>query len=225
MLTLTKLFGRSPFAPLLSHMELVSVCVHKVPKLFDALQEQNEEKISEIALDISKVEHKADLTKNDIRNHLPKTLLLSLVDRARLLEILSIQDGIADAAEDVAKIITLKPLKMIPAFKENFKTYLQKNLEAFEGSHAVIKELHDLVESSFGGIEAEKVRNMVDEIAVKEHEADLLQHELLKTLVAAEKELTYTEFFIWQSTLSLIAKISDLSEKLANRIRMTLDIK
>jgi len=225
MLTITKLFGRSPFAPLLTHMELVSVCVHKVRDLFKALEEEDEKKLNEIALEISKLEHKADLTKNDIRNHLPKSLLLSLVDRTRLLEILSIQDGIADAAEDVAKIITLRTLKMLPALKTHFPVFLEKNIEAFEGSYDVVKELHDLVESSFGGIEAEKVRNMIDEIAVKEHEADLLQHELLKALIAAEKELSYSEFFIWQSTFSLIARMSDSSEKLANRIRMTLDIK
>jgi len=225
MLTLSKLFGRSPFAPLLQHMELVSSCVHKIPALFAALEEGNEKLSNEIALEISKLEHKADLTKNDIRNHLPKTLFLSLVDRTRLLEILSIQDGIADAAEDVAKIVTLKSLKMLPAFQPHFTQFVQKNLEAFEKSHDVIKELNDLVESSFGGIEAEKVRTMVEEVAKKEHEADLLQHQILKALVDAEEELTYSEFFIWQSALSLMSAISDLSEKLANRIRMTLDIK
>ncbi len=225
MLTISKLFGRSPLAPLLSHMELVSACVHKVSDLFDALKNEDEKKLNETALEISKLEHKADLTKNDIRNHLPKTLLLSLVDRTRILEILSIQDGIADAAEDIAKIITLRSVKMPPKLNAHFESFLKKNIEAFEVCHDVIRELHDLVESAFGGIEAEKVRQMVHDIAKKEHEADILQHELLKALLASENELSYSEFFVWQSTLTLVAKISDLSEKLANRMRMTLDIK
>ncbi|NGX58635.1 MAG: hypothetical protein K940chlam3_01543 [Chlamydiae bacterium] len=224
MLTLTRLFGRSPFAPLLAHMELVSRCVSKIPDLFEALQKEDYEEVNKIALEISKLEHKADLTKNDIRNHLPKTLFLAM-DRSRLLEILSIQDSIADVSEDISKMITLKPIKMLPSLKPNFDKYLKKNIEAFEGCHEIVKELHDLVESSFGGIEAEKVRDMVDDISVKEHEADLIQHELLKSLIASENELTYATFFIWQNVFSLIASISNLSEKLANRIRMTLDLK
>ncbi len=224
MLTLSKLFGKSPFAPLLGHMELVAACVHKTNDLFDALENEQYDKVDEIAKEISKLEHKADLAKNDIRNHLPKTLFLP-IDRSHLLEILSIQDGIADTAEDVAKLLTLKKLKMLDSFKEHFEPFLKKNIEAFEGCRAIIQELHDLLESSFGGTEAEKVRGMIHDIATKEHEADILQHELLKSLINSESELTSGTFFIWQSTFVSIATISNLSEKLANRLRMTLDLK
>lgn len=224
MLTLSNLFGKSPFAPLLTHMELVTKCVHKIPELFEALEKEDLEKTTEIANHISKLEHQADLTKNDIRNHLPKTLFLA-IDRTSLLEILSIQDGIADVAEDISRVVSLKPIKILPELKPSFDSYVNINLEAFDHCHQIVKELHDLLESSFGGIEAEKVRSMVKTIAVKEHEADLMQHELLKMLIASEDQISYGTFFIWQSAFSLIGNISDLSEKLANRIRMTLDLK
>jgi uncharacterized protein len=223
MQILSKLFGKSPFSPLLGHMELVAECVHKTDDLFIALEKEEYDEVEEIAKAISKLEHKADLAKNDIRNQL-KTLFLP-IDRSHLLEILSIQDSIADAAEDVAKLLTLKQLKMLGPFKELFTPFLKKNIEAFEGCRAIIQELHDLLESSFGGKEAEKVREMIHDIATKEHEADILQHELLKSLISSEDELTYGTFFIWQSAFVSIASISNLSEKLANRLRMTLDLK
>ena len=224
MLTILSLFGRSPFAPLRSHMESVGLCVHRLPELFEALEQKDYPRLEKIAEEISRLEHDADLIKNDIRNHLPKSLFLP-IDRSNLLEILSIQDSIADKAEDVAVLMTLKPLELLPIFKQEFKLFLQKNIETFDEAKLIIKELHELVESSFGGIEAEKVRSMVDEVAFREHEVDLIQRQLLKSLFKAEDELTYITFHQWQRMFESIASISNYSENLAYRIRMTLELK
>ncbi len=224
MLTILSLFGRSPFAPLQSHMESVGLCVHQLPDLFEALEEKDYARLNKISEEISQLEHDADLIKNDIRNHLPKSLFLP-IDRGNLLEILSIQDSIADKAEDVAVLITLKPLELLPIFKEEFKLFLHKNIETFDEAKLIIKELHELVESSFGGMEAEKVRSMVDEVAYREHEADLIQRQLLKSLFKAEDQLTYVTFHQWQRLFESIASISNYSENLAYRIRMTLELK
>jgi predicted phosphate transport protein (TIGR00153 family) len=224
MLKISSLFGRSPFAPLQSHMESVSHCVHRLPDLFEALEKNDSARIEKIAEEISQLEHDADLIKNDIRNHLPKSIFLP-IDRGNLLEILSIQDSIADKAEDVAVLITLKPLELLPIFKDEFKLFLHKNIETFDEAKLIIKELHELLESSFGGIEAEKVRAMVDEVAYREHEADLIQRQLLKSLFKAEDQLTYITFHLWQRLFESIAAISNYSENLAYRIRMTLELK
>jgi predicted phosphate transport protein (TIGR00153 family) len=224
MLTILSLFGRSPFAPLQSHMESVSRCVHRLPDLCDALENKDYALIEKIANEISELEHMADVMKNDIRNHLPKSLFLP-IDRGNLLDILSIQDRIADKVEDAAIIMMIKPLELLPVFKEEFKLFLKKNIEAFDGAFLIIKELNELVEYSFGGIEAEKVRSMVDGVAYKEHETDLVQRHLLKSLFHAEGQMTYTTFYQWQKIFECIGSISDLSESLAYRIRMTLEIK
>jgi uncharacterized protein len=224
MLTILKLFGRSPFSPLLSHMEKVSACIHKLPELFDALKAEDKEQIEKLAQEISKLEHKADLTKNDIRNHLPKSLFLQ-IDRSDLLEILTLQDSIADKAEDIAIATTLKPLKMLSLFEEPFNRFLNKNIETFIQAKAIIEEMNSLVESSFGGAEAEKVRKMIEETAFKEHEADLIQRELLKKVLSAEESMTYTTFYVWQNLIQAIADISNLSEKLAWRVCRTLELK
>jgi len=224
MLTISRLFGKSPFAPLLTHLELVSRCVELVKELFKALKAKEFQKVETIASEIAKLEHKADLTKNDIRNQLPNTLFLA-IDRAMLLEILSIQDNIADSAEDIGVLLTLKQLTMPECFSPHFELFLQKNLDAFQGLHQMMRELHDLMESSFGGVEAEKVRGIIDDIALKEHEADQLQFDLLKVLYAADQELSFSAFYLWQKVFYSIASISNLSEKQANRVRMTLDLK
>ena len=224
MLTILSLFGRSPFAPLQSHMESVARCVHLLPILCEAIEKQDQAQIERIYDEISAIEHQADIIKNDIRNHLPKSLFLP-IDRGNLLEILTIQDSIADTVEDVAVIATLKPLEMLSIFKDEFKLFLLKNIETFDGAKLIINELHELVESSFGGIEAEKVRSMVDDVAYREHEVDLIQRRLLKNLFKAEDQLTYITFNQWQRLIENVASISNFAENLAYRVRMTLELK
>lgn len=223
MFTILKLFGRSPFAPLHSHMEKVADCVYKLVELFEAVRRGEDQAVSELAARISEMEHQADLTKNDIRNHLPKSLFLP-IDRAQLLEILTIQDNIADRAEDAAVLATIKHLELPSAIADDFSAFLAKNLESFEAVRRIMNELHDLLESSFGGLEAEKVRSMVEEVAFREHEADLLQRKLLKALVALEASLSVSNFYLWTRIFEAVAGISNLSERLANRMRMTLDL-
>lgn len=224
MRSILNLFGRSPFAPIKAHMENVSSCVYKVPDLFSAMEKQDFDEVAKIATEISQLEHAADLTKNDIRNHLPKSLFLP-VDRGNLLSIISLQDDIADATEDIAVLVTLKPLEILEPFKQEFYAFLKKNIETFNSAHLIIKELNELLESSFGGIEAEKVRTLVDDVAYKEHEADVLQYALLKKVFISEELFSFGSFYLWQKIFGAISEISNRSENLANRVRMTLEVK
>lgn len=224
MMTILNLFGRSPFLPLNSHMEKVASCVQKVEKLLNELLKADYTAIETLAARIHELEHQADLTKNDIRNHLPKSLFLP-VDRQQLLEILGIQDSIADRCEDIAVIVTLKQLALPPVLLADFQAFVAKNIECFNSAHKIIKELHHLLESSFGGIEAERVRSMVEAVAYQEHEADIIQRRLLKGLIAQEQNISFTTFYLWTRVFEAIAAISNQSEKLANRMRMTLDLK
>jgi predicted phosphate transport protein (TIGR00153 family) len=222
--TILNLFGRSPFAPLQSHMEKVGVCVHLLKDIFDALEQKDYAAIETIAAKIADYEHQADLTRNDILNHLPKSLYLP-INRDQLVEILNTQDEIADKAKDIAVLITLKPIELQPHFKEEFQEFLSKNIAAFDSVFLITKEMHELLESSFGGIEAEKVRNMVEDVSFKEHEVDLIQRKLLKKLFQSEDQMSYTTFHLWQKIGVAMAAISNLSEILAFRIRLTLESK
>lgn len=221
--TLLNLFGRSPFAPLQTHMDTVSLCVHKLFDIYEALEKKDYTHVERIANEISDLENSADRIKNDIRNHLPKSLILP-IGREHLLEILSIQDRIADCAEDFAVTCTLKQLEILPIFKEEFKLFLSKNIETFDKARSVTRELHELIESSFGGIEAESVRSMVEEVAFKEHEVDIIQRQLLKSFFKADHQMSYVIFFQWERLFESLGAISNLSENLAYRVRMTLEL-
>lgn len=224
MLSLLKLFSKSPFAPLQIHMDKVANCVGKVKEIFTALQDKDYKKVESLSKQISDLEHEADLTKNDIRNHLTKGLFL-VVDRRDLLEILSIQDSIADKAEDIGVILSLRPIVFEETFQADFNNFLEKNLQSFQGVMHVVRELDELLETSFGGLEAEKVKQMVDKVAYLEHEADVLQQKLLHKLYNECDHLSPPLFHIWNKIFEEVGALSNHSEKLANRIRMLLEVK
>lgn len=224
MLNIGKLFGRSPFSALQLHMEKVADCVHKLHAVFDALELGNSKLLESLAEQMSVLEHGADLVKNDLRVHLPRSLFLA-IPRDDLLEILSLQDSIADRAEDIAILATLRPIVMPGSIGTDFKDFLIHIVAAFEGAHAIIKELTKLLETSFGGAEAEKVRAMADEVALKKHETDLIHRKLLKTLFRTCDHMPHPEFFLWVKLFENIEAISALSEKLGNRILRILEVK
>lgn len=222
MRAIAGLFGKSPFFPLQKHMSKVADCIHTVPQIFKATKQKKFKEVEKLAQETSKLEHLADLTKNEIRNQLPKSLFLP-IEREVLLYMLSLQDSIADTAEDIAILFTLKNTEIDKELLESMEKFLDKNIRCFETAHKIIEELHELFQSSFGGIEAESVKAMTDDVAYKEHEVDVMQRSILKTLFNSEEKLSYTTFQLWIRILESIAKISDLSEKLANCIRTTLE--
>jgi len=223
MRTLLNLFAKSPFAPLQKHMQDVNECVMKVKEIFEAMEANDSKSVSRIAGEISKLEAKADTTKNELRNHLPGGLFMP-ISKTALLEILSLQDDIADDCEDIGVLLTLKDLTLKDVFKDDFKSFLNKNFETYELVKEIIDEFDNLLETSFTGREAEKVKSMVSNVALKEHETDLTQRKLLKNIFKNEDHFTHAEFQLWLLILREIRTLSNTSEKLAHRIRNLLDL-
>jgi predicted phosphate transport protein (TIGR00153 family) len=224
MRAILNLLGRSPFALLLKHMEQVTTCVTLLQEALDAYFSGDQEKVEALAKEIAEKEHAADQTKINIRNHLPTSLFLP-VDRGNLLEILALQDSIADKAEDIGILLTLRPLSKVEGLQEVFLPFVKKTLETFNATKLVIEEMNELLESSFGGVEAEKVKRMVDDVAYLEDQTDLLEHKLLKILYNTEEELSCQAFSMWMRIVIELGAMSNIAEKLAFRVRMTLDLK
>jgi predicted phosphate transport protein (TIGR00153 family) len=204
-------------------MARVAECVHKMSDLYEAHREGDQNKVEALAEEISNLEHLADLEKNEIRNNLPKGIFLA-VNRADLLDILSLQDTIADKAEDIAFLLTLKKMDPIEEIDEDLRAFIGKNIETVDYAHNVLKQMDELLETSFGGKEADLVVQMVERVAFLEHEADKLQATLLKKMFRMEKEMPYTSFYLWMTILKTTAALSNTAEKLANKVRMLLEV-
>jgi len=222
MRTIAGVFGRSPFIPLQEHMDKVAECVSMVPEAFEAYKRKDAEAVRKISEDLSKLEHEADQIKHEIQNNLPRGLFMP-VDRSNLLRILTIQDSIANRAENIAVLLTFKFANSFEGFTEKFEEFVAKNLETFLGANKVIGQLDELLETGFGGAEASAVRTMINEVALFEHEVDVLQHDLLRDLLAHESEISYGDFFLWTRLIQQVAEISNRSDNLTAAVKTTLE--
>ena len=223
MRSIAKVFGRSPFIPMQMHMDKVTECVDCIPVIFEHYRNHDMDAVKELSAKISELEHEADLIKHDIRNNLPRGLFMP-VDRSNLIRILSIQDSIANRSEDISVLLTFKQAGVFEGFEQDFDFFLQNSLETFRLTRNIINQLDELVETGFGGVEARSVREMVEGVARKEHETDVSQRELLRSMLANEASITYGDFFLWSRIIRQVANIADRSENLAVEIRTTLDI-
>ena len=222
--TIGRLFGWSPFRLLQQHMAQVTRCVETMRESLDAFERGSWEDIEAFAEEVSKQEHQADKIKDEIRHNLSRRLFMP-VDRGRVLEILGIQDTLADKAQDVCVVLTVKRLKILPAVADSFREFRELNVSAVNLVARIVNQLDELVESGFGGAEAEKVRTMVHDVALTEHKADVIQQAFLKELFTREAEFTQGELYLWMQLMHELASLSNQSENLANRIMSTLELK
>lgn len=66
---------------------------------------------------------------------------------------------------------------------------------------------------------------MVEQTAYQEYEADKMQKMLMKQLYTHGEGLSVPSFNLWMRLIEEVGAISHLSERLANRIRMILELK
>ena len=219
--TILNLFGKSPFKPLQEHLEKVKECLDQIEPLFDSLYKKDSKEFKVITKKIMKLEHQADKIKDKIRDTLPRNIFLA-VDRRDLLNLLSAQDSVCDAVEDLAVVLNLRDMTVPDKLKLRLGDLVKKVVQVGNLSAKVILELNTLLEASFSGPEAEKVIKMVGEVSTLEWEADKIQYKLAQSLFKMEKELDPVSIFMWMKIFQTLSEIADASEKVTKLLRLFL---
>ena len=220
----SKLFIKTPFVSLQSHMAKVELCMSLLKEIMHGLDIESLDTLQEKAKQIVDYEYEADLIKNEIRKNLPRSVLF-LVDRSQFLELVTLQDDLADVAEDIANLITIKKLTIDKEHHQFLLDLFEKNLESFDLVRKLVLCLEGLVESSFGGKVAQKAKAKVDLLALKEHESDHAKQNLLRTIFERGEKLSTPDFYLWMRLIDDIQGISHFCEKIAIRMGMMLVLK
>jgi len=221
MSIISKLFGKSPFDPLHQHMLKVKECVDLVKPLMESFIKGEGDKVKVFAKKIFRAEHEADLVKKEIRNHLPKSIFLP-VARDDILSFLKEQDNIADSAEDLAALLILRKMKVPEELKEELKDFVDRVVKTYEASMTVSSEIKILVETSFGGVEAHKVMELIEQVKLNEYEADKAQMIAAKKLFSIEKKLDPVSVMMWLHIFRELGNLANHAENAGDRMRMML---
>jgi len=195
----------------------VKECVDLVKPLMEAFLDGKTEKLDGYAKKIFKAEHEADLVKKEIRSRLPKSIFLP-VARGDILRFLKEQDGIADSAEDLAALLTMRKMTVPENLKEELKILVDKVIETYELAMKVSSEIKLLAETSFGGAEAHKVMDMIEEIKVKEWEADIAQMKAAKKMFGMEKELDPVSVMMWTNIFRELGTLANHAENTGDQL-------
>lgn len=222
------LFGRSPFKPIQQHMQQVFLCVSLLRDLFEILEKnscfpngQPSPQLKKAIQAIKEREHLADLTKNDLRRRLEKMLFLPF-DRTYLLEILALQDLIADNCEKIAQRTELIPLPILPQWKKQFFALLDQEIKHVESALVVIDEIDALAKSSFGGREAAHLEALIEEIAIGHARCRESEQVFLRELFQHAEQMPYPAFLVWERVIERLGKISFYTEKALYRLKRVL---
>ncbi len=218
---LTKLIKGTPLRSLQAHMRVVLDCAREVPPLFEALSREDDQAFNEIKGRIFEKEAEADKIKNAMRVHLPKSLFMP-VDRRDLLDILQMQDSIADTAQDIAGLLIERPMKMPEPMVDAVLELSRRCVDVCEFSLKVIEELDELLEMGFKGKEANQVEAMVDELNGIEDETDELGIEAARILFRIEDDINPVSVIMWYRIIEWIGDLADYAEKVGDRMRLLI---
>lgn len=218
---IASLLGSSPFRPMQEHMRIVMACVEEVPGLFEALIAGDQSALVEHKERIFMRESEADAIKNKLRAHLPKSLFMP-VDRRDLLDVLNMQDSIADAAQDIAGLMMERDMSVPDGMAEPLMALVRRCVDTCRHSATIIEELDELIEMGFRGREATRVEEMVEELNRIEDETDELGMALARILFSKEDELSAVTVIFWYQTIQWIGDLADYAEKVGDRMRLLL---
>ncbi len=215
------LFGRSPFKPLQEHMRKVKKCAGQVTKLFEALCDGDQKKVEDIKERIFELESEADDIKNQLRAQLPKSLFMP-VDRRDLLEVLDLQDEIADTAQDIAGLLVERKMEVMDGMHQPLLNLVRRCVDACDQASRIIERLDELVETGFRGPESEAVIEMVDQLNKIESDTDQMGLELARSLFSHEDNMKPVSVVFWYNLIVMIGELADYAEKVGNRLRLLL---
>jgi len=216
-----EMFQISPFEPLLHHFEKVRECVMLIRPMMEATRDADADKLNELTQQVFLREHEADTIKDEIRQNIPRTFFLP-VYRGDLLGYLKLQDNMADEAEDLAILLTIKQLSIPPALVDEVFAYVDTVLQVCDRAREMNEHLVDLVKQGFHAEAAGHVLEMVRVVEKAEWEADKSQYALSKSLFALEDELKPSDLILWWRIFLELGQLANHAENLADRLRRML---
>src|SRR5690606_17973724 len=185
---LSNLFGRSPIKPLQEHMALAVKASTELIGFFEAVITDDWTRASAIQQQVVRYENDADEIKKHLRLHLPKSLFLP-VPRTDLLELLTMQDRLANRAKDITGIIMGRRMNIPLSMKTQMTEFVSISVAAAEQALTAINELDQLLETGFSGRELAMVENLIKELDEREEKADQLEIGVRTSLFALEAQL------------------------------------
>jgi predicted phosphate transport protein (TIGR00153 family) len=218
---LANIFGTSPVRPLEQHMDIVYRCAKKLRPFINAVIKRDLKRMAEVRSQIEALENEADDLKKQIRINMPKSLFMP-VPREDLLELLLVQDKIANRTKDVSGIIVGRQMKIPKAIAKHYGEFVDCNVDAVKQARKSVRELDELFTAGFKGAEVELVSQLIEELDRLETLTDRQQSDLRAELFEIEKDLDPIDAMFLYQVIELTGEIADMAERVGRRLELLL---
>lgn len=215
------IFGSSPVSPLQKHMSKVYACASELIPLFNAVINEDWDEVVKRQQLISSLEQEADVLKKELRLNLPKGLFMP-VSRQDLLEVLLMQDRIANQAKDIAGTIVGRHMTLPEVIQEDYIRFVTRCVAACKQARKAIHELDELFETGFSGQEVQIVIDMITKLDDIESDTDNLQSAIRSKIFEIENELPPIEMMFLYQIIEGTGEVADKSQGVGSRLQLML---
>ena len=158
--------------------------LRKEPELFKEAAAQhiagNFKKFEELTDQVARLESEADAIKRNIRNHLPRGILMP-VDKFQLFDYLREQDKVLDDVEEALFWLSFRPRAIPDDVKEDFQHLVDSVIPAIEKMPALVS-IATVFFRNRSEEERKKMKSLIYDIRQHEKEADLFERELKRKI-------------------------------------------
>ena len=214
-------FGSSPVSPLQKHMSKVYACASELIPLFNAVINEDWDSVVKHQQIISGLEQDADVLKKELRLNLPKGLFMP-ISRQDLLEVLLMQDRIANKAKDIAGTIIGRRMTLPEVIHEDYIRFVERCVAACKQARKAINELDELFETGFSGQEIQLVTDMITKLDEIESDTDNLQAAIRTKIFAIENDLPPIEMMFLYKIIEATGEVADKSQGVGSRLQLML---
>ena len=185
MVNISSIFVKSPFKALHNHMDKVVESVAPLENFFGFLFLEDFLNLEKIKDQIIEAEDAADSIKNEMRNHLPQNIFMP-INRRDLLEILDMQDSIADVSQDIVVLLEQRKMKLNKGLHVDVIDFVKKSQQVCFLTRDPIHEFGYLIESGFGLNESKKILSKINDIRIIYlDENDVIRHPIVAKIIKA----------------------------------------
>ncbi|MRI32546.1 TIGR00153 family protein [Endozoicomonas sp. OPT23] len=218
---LSSVFGQSPIGPIQRHIAKAHECAMELEPFFKATFSGDWSAVEKIQQSIVRLENDADKIKKNVRLSLPKSLFLP-VPRSDLLEIVTVQDKVANRAKDIAGIVLGRQMLIPEPMHQPFMDYLNRSIATSAQAVRAIGELDSLLETGFRGREVQLVEELIEELDQIESDTDRHQIEVRKILFRLEKDLPPVDVIFLYKIIDWVGDLADRASRVGSYLQLLL---
>jgi len=215
------MFAGSPVKPLQEHMEKACACAALLPDFLAAITANDFKSAKAIQQSIASMETEADNIKVHLRMRLPNSLFMPM-PREQVLDIVRLQDKIANISEDIAGTMIGRKMQVPEALADAFSSFIRCAVDTANQAKTAINELDELIEAGFRGRQLEVVDSMIETLEQLESKTDKMEKKLRKAMFEIEQDFPPLDMMFLYRIINWTGKLADVSHQVGGRIQLLM---